>query len=613
MTGKSLSLLMAIVLATLTGSPAAAEPKSPDWATKDIRVGLVGCDTSHATAFTGILNSHPEWRVRVVAAFPEGSPDMPRASMGRLAKFTDSLTKSKVKIVASMDELLKIVDAVMIESVDGRPHLRQVRPVFKAGKLVFIDKPFTASLTDAREIVKLSKATGAAFFSSSCSRFQPEIARLRAKAGVGKVTRAQGSGPLNFEPHHPDLFWYGIHGVEALYTMLGRGCASVTYKVEKDIEWTTGKWSDGRIGVFRGVKKGKYQPIAKVWGAGGQAESTGGFNYNGLCEEIARFFQTGKAPIDPLETLEIIEFMTAAQLSKDRGGIEVTLEEARKSVGGSASIVAHRGASRDAPENTLAAFELAWRQGADAIEGDFYLTKDNRIVCIHDSTTKRTGGANLVVAKSTLAELRKLDVGKWRGAKWAGQRIPTLEEVLAIVPAGKRILIEIKCGPEIVGVLKKVLDSSRLTRQQTILISFNTKVIAEAKKQLPRYKAFWLTGLRKDKKTGNWASSRQKVLATLKEIGADGLDCQAVPAAIDRSFMSKLRSRGLELHVWTVDDVKTALYFQGIGAGSITTNRPAWLREQLAKRPSKEKMPPKAGAGKQGEAKRETGNGNRER
>jgi glycerophosphoryl diester phosphodiesterase len=577
----------------LAGSLQAAESESPDWATKNIRVGLVGCDTSHATAFTRILNSHPEWRVRVVAAFPEGSPDMPAASMGRLSKFVDSLKKSKIRIVDGMDELLKIVDAVMIVSVDGRPHLRQVRPAFKAGKRVFIDKPFTAGLADAREIVRLSKTAGIPFFSSSCSRFQPEIARLRTKAGVGRVTKAQGSGPLKFEPHHPDLFWYGIHGVEALYTMLGRGCQSVTYKIEKDVEWTTGKWSDGRTGVFRGVKKGKYQPIAKVWGDSGRTESTGGFDYNGLCEAIARFFQTGKAPIDPQETLEIIEFMTAAQLSKDRGGAEVTLEEARKSVD-TANIVAHRGASRDAPENTIAAFELAWRQGADAIEGDFRLTKDNRIVCIHDSTTKRTAGANLVVAKSTLAELRKLDVGKWRGAKWAGQRISTIEEVLAIVPTGKQILIEIKCGPEIIDVLKKVLDSSRLSRQQIIFISFDAKVIAEAKKQLPKHKAFWLTAFRKDKKTGSWTPSPQNVLTTLKKIGADGLDCQAAPAAVDRSFVSALRNRGLELHVWTVDDVKTARYFQELGAGSITTNRPAWLRGQLAKRSSQKEAPPES-------------------
>ncbi len=332
MTYTNLAAALLAIAATVATSDAAAEPAKPDWATKDIRVGLVGCDTSHATAFTRILNSHPQWRVRVVAALPEGSKDMPKASMARIPKYVETLKKGKVRIVASMDELLKGVDAVMIESVDGRPHLRQAAPAFKAGKPVFIDKPFTAGLADAREILRLSKATGVPFFSSSCSRFQPEIARLRTIKTVGKVTKAQGSGPLHFEPHHPDLFWYGIHGVEALYTMLGRGCVSVTYKVEKDVEWTTGTWKDGRIGVFRGVKKGKYQPIAKVWGTAGQGESKGGFNYNGLCLAIARFFQTRKTPIDPLETLEIIEFMTAAQISKDSGGRPVTLDEARKSV-----------------------------------------------------------------------------------------------------------------------------------------------------------------------------------------------------------------------------------------------------------------------------------------
>ncbi len=332
MTHTYLASALLAITTTVATSAAAAEPAKPDWATKDIRVGLVGCDTSHATAFTRILNSHPQWRVRVVAALPEGSKDMPKASIARIPKYVETLKKGKVRIVAGMDELLKGVDAVMIESVDGRPHLRQAAPAFKAGKPVFIDKPFTAGLADAREIVRLSKATGVPFFSSSCSRFQPEIARLRTVKAVGKVTKAQGSGPLHFEPHHPDLFWYGIHGVEALYTMLGRGCVSVTYKVEKDVEWTTGTWKDGRIGVFRGLKKGKYQPIAKVWGTAGEAESKGGFNYNGLCLAIARFFQTGKTPIDPLETLEIIEFMTAAQISKDSGGRAVTLDEARKSV-----------------------------------------------------------------------------------------------------------------------------------------------------------------------------------------------------------------------------------------------------------------------------------------
>ena len=320
----------------------AAEVKPAEWATKDVKAGMVGCDTSHAVAFERVLNTHPQWRVRVVAAFPEASRDMPGPSVGRLGKFTETLRKRGVKIVAGMDELLEAVDAVLIESVDGRPHLRQARPCLKAGKPVFIDKPFTAGLAEAREIVRLSKETGVPFFSSSCVRFQPEIAELRSDGGVGKVTKVQASSPLSFEPHHPDLFWYGIHGVEALYTVMGKGCRSVTYKVEKTVEWTTGTWADGRTGVFRGVKKGDYKPLVKLWGSDGEAESKGGYNYAGLCEAIARFFQTRKPPIDPQETLEIIEFMTAAQLSKERAGARVTLEEARKHAGAAPSAAAKR-------------------------------------------------------------------------------------------------------------------------------------------------------------------------------------------------------------------------------------------------------------------------------
>ena len=312
----------------------AAEPKPVEWATRDIKAGMVGCDTSHAVAFERVLNSRPQWRVRMVAAFPEASKDMPGPSVGRVGKFTETLRKRGVKIVSSMAELLQAVDAVMIESVDGRPHLRQARPCFEAGKLVFIDKPFTAGLADAREIVRLSAKTNVPFFSSSCVRFQPEIAKLRKDAGVGKVTKAQGSSPLSFEKHHPDLFWYGIHGVEALYTVMGRGCKTVTYKVDKDVEWATGTWADGRTGVFRGVKKGDYKPLVTVWGDAGKVESKGGYNYHGLCEAIARFFQTRKAPIDPAETLELIEFMTAAQVSKDNNGKPVALEDIRKAPAG---------------------------------------------------------------------------------------------------------------------------------------------------------------------------------------------------------------------------------------------------------------------------------------
>ena len=321
------ALSVAVVMWFGWAAPAA---EGPPWATRDIKAGIIGTDTSHVPAFTGALHAHPQWRVRVVAAFPAGSRDLP-ASWNRVEKYAKTLhDKHGVEIVDSVAALLAKVDAVMIESVDGRPHLEQARPVFQAGKRLFIDKPFTASLRDAREIVRLSKQTGVPFFSSSCVRFQPEVAKFRRDAGVGKLLKAQGSSPFHVEPHHPDLFWYGIHGVEALYTVMGRGCVSVVRKAEGDLDVTTGKWADGRIGIFRGVKKGDYKPLVNVWGTEGEAHSEGGYSYNGLVEAIARFFHTGQAPIDPLETLEIVEFMTAAQLSKQRGGAEVLLAELRK-------------------------------------------------------------------------------------------------------------------------------------------------------------------------------------------------------------------------------------------------------------------------------------------
>jgi len=348
------TLAAACALALACGTTRAAAPP-PEWAKRDIKAGVIGTDTSHAPAFVGILHRHPEWRIKVVAAFPNGSPDNP-SSWGRVKQYAEGLQKQhNVEICETVDALLGKVDAVLIECVDGRPHLQYAREVFKAKKPLFIDKPFTASLEDAREIVRLSKESGVPFFSCSCVRFQPEILKFRTEPGVGKLTKAQGSSPMSMEPHHPDLFWYGIHGVEALYTVLGRGCVSVSRKVEtfkytapvkrkegdKEVteqtekegkyDITTGKWSDGRVGVFRGALGGApYMPLVKVWGAEGEAESKGGYNYEGLVETIAKFFHTGEAPIDPLETLEIVEFMIAAQKSKERGGAEVMLEELRK-------------------------------------------------------------------------------------------------------------------------------------------------------------------------------------------------------------------------------------------------------------------------------------------
>ena len=320
-------ITIAILLAAVS-TAFGAEPEP--WATKDLKAGIIGTDTSHVPAFTGLFAKHPEWRIKVVAAFPGGSPDV-KESAGRVEQFAKAINeKYGVELVPSIEALLAKVDVVLIESVDGRPHLEQARPVFRARKRLFIDKPFTASLKDAREIVRLSQESGTPFFSCSCARFQPEIWRLRTDAGVGKVAKVQGSAPMSLEPHHPDLFWYGIHGVEALFTVMGPGCVSVSRKAEGDLDITTGRWEDGRIGIFRGVKKGDYKPVVKVWGEKGEVETQGGFSYDGMVRVMAEFFHTGKAPIDPQETLQIIEFMTAAQLSSDRGGAEVKLEEVRK-------------------------------------------------------------------------------------------------------------------------------------------------------------------------------------------------------------------------------------------------------------------------------------------
>jgi glycerophosphoryl diester phosphodiesterase len=244
-------------------------------------------------------------------------------------------------------------------------------------------------------------------------------------------------------------------------------------------------------------------------------------------------------------------------------------------------IVAHRGASADAPENTLAAFRLAWDQKADAIEGDFYLTRDQRIVCFHDRDAKRITGVDRRISGMTFAEIRALDAGRWKDPKWTGAQIPTLTEVLASVPEDKYLLIEIKCGPEIVSKLKTALAHTRLKPAQTRVIAFDKQVVAEVKRQLPQLKAYWLVGYKEDEQTGHWKPNRDEVLNTLEEIHADGLDTQGNRAVVDADFARAVHERGLELHVWTIDDPDDARYFQRLGVASITTNQPAQLRQSL--------------------------------
>lgn len=245
-------------------------------------------------------------------------------------------------------------------------------------------------------------------------------------------------------------------------------------------------------------------------------------------------------------------------------------------------IIAHRGASHDAPENTLAAFNLAWEQGADGIEGDFYLTSDGKIICCHDKDTERTAGVKRVIKETTFDELRALDVGLWKDPKYRGERMPTLDEVIATVPDGKMFFIELKTGPEIVDSLIAALRSSPLNLEQIVIICFNAETIAQCERQWPELRTHWLTGYKENKQTGKLEPTRPTVEKTLQRIKCDGLGSNAHPEHVDQAFLDQLCKSGwCEFHVWTVDDADVARFYQNLGAWSITTNRPGWLREQL--------------------------------
>ena len=250
-----------------------------------------------------------------------------------------------------------------------------------------------------------------------------------------------------------------------------------------------------------------------------------------------------------------------------------------------AEIVAHRGASHDAPENTIAAFQLAWKKHADGIEGDFLLTSDKQVICLHDKDTKRVANQNLTVSKSTYSQMRNLDVGSWKSAKYRGERIPTLQEVLEIVPAGKYLLIEIKTGPEILPHLSKVLRSSTLKPDQMRIIAFDAEVIAGVRKEFPQLKAHWLTSFKQDKATGEWTPGLDSILKTARRINASGVDVKAENEVVDQDFVDAIHAAGLEFHVWTINDPEKARRYDELGVDSITTDRPQLLREALQKTP----------------------------
>jgi predicted dehydrogenase len=292
-----------------------------------VRVGMIGLDTSHCGAFAQVLNDpHAAADVagfRVVAAYPRGSADI-RSSTVRIPEYTRNFQKMGIEIVGSIDDLLKKCDVVLLETNDGRPHLEQALAVIKSGKRLFIDKPIAASLPDAVAILDAAHKEHVPVFSSSSLRFGKETQAAR-NGKIGKILRCETTSPCHLEKTHPDLYWYGIHGVESLFTVMGTGCKSVRRTVSTPTEdVVVGTWEGGRTGTFRGTRpKGGY---------GGTAHGTAGTlavgqyeGYRPLVVAIVKFFKTGVPPVSAEETLEIYAFMTAADESKRQHGAEVTL------------------------------------------------------------------------------------------------------------------------------------------------------------------------------------------------------------------------------------------------------------------------------------------------
>ena len=250
-----------------------------------------------------------------------------------------------------------------------------------------------------------------------------------------------------------------------------------------------------------------------------------------------------------------------------------------------AQLAGHRGESELAPENTMAAFALAWKNGEKIVETDIQLTKDGQVVICHDADTFRTSGnkTKLVIKDSTLEEIQKVDVGAWKGPRWAGEICPTLKQLYDAMPAGTSCFTEIKSGIDVVPAFLEIVKALRKGPEQIVVISFHADALAASKKALPGYKHYLLANHKKDKQGQYLARPNvDEWIATAKRIGADGLDLQAA-APLDREACAKIQNAGLELHVWTVDDPAVAKRYLDWGALSVTTNRPSWMRKELGK------------------------------
>lgn len=289
------------------------------------RVGIIGLDTSHSIAFTKLLNSAENSSefggYKIVAAYPHGSKDI-ESSVSRIPRYTEEVKEYGVEIVGSIKKLLKKVDVVLLETNDGRLHLEQAIPVLKAGKRMFVDKPVAASLKDAIAIYKAAEKYNVPIFSASSLRYIQGIEKVDRE----KVLGADTFSPAKYEETHPDLFWYGVHGVETLFTVMGTGCKSVVRVHTEDTDVVVGTWEDGRIGTFRGTRTGKHGYGGTVFSEEGKIVLGPYGGYKPLLLDIIKYFETGSVPVTPEETLEIFTFMEAADESKRQGGASISME-----------------------------------------------------------------------------------------------------------------------------------------------------------------------------------------------------------------------------------------------------------------------------------------------
>jgi predicted dehydrogenase len=298
---------------------------------KTIRIGMIGLDTSHCLAFADLLkkgDADPQLAgCKVVLVYPKGSPDI-ESSVKRVPEYTEKIKAMGVEIIDDLDAMIAQVDAVLLETNDGRPHLEQVIPVLKAKKPVFIDKPIAASLVDTIAIFELAKHYQTPVFSSSSLRFSKDAQAIR-NGSIGDVLGCDTYSPCSLEPTHPDLFWYGIHGCETLFTIMGPGVETVVRTQTPGFDVVTGTWNNGRIGTFRGIRTGSSGYGGTAFGTKGIASAGQYDGYKPLVVEIVKFFRSGEVPVSPEETTDLYAFMEAADESKRRGFVPVKVAEVK--------------------------------------------------------------------------------------------------------------------------------------------------------------------------------------------------------------------------------------------------------------------------------------------